>query len=347
MYRVEISAESLRPICATISDDHSYDPLVGYLRGLVWDGTERIDTWLQWGMGASVTPINRWIGQAWLVQAAARALRPGCQADAVLVLMGEQGEGKTSTLRELVGEFWSESRIDIGSVPRCYQQLASAWVHELGEMSAFLGSRVDQNEAKTFLTAPTDRFIPLYGRAPVTWARRCVFVGTTNRPEFLRDPTGARRFWPVEVGRTSPVQRDLVVAARNQLWAEAVHRLESGAEWWLPRERWPELREVQQDYQLSDAWSDAVERWIAAHAQITVTGAALRVLCVGGEPIISKTLLTAAIGKRLEQITRADEMRLSDIMERLGYRSRKVWSPASNRQVHGFIEKETLVFSEG
>ena len=347
VYRVEISAESLRPICATISDDHGYDPLVGYLRGLRWDGTERIDTWLQWGMGAADTPILRWIGQAWLVQAVARALRPGCQADAVLVLLGEQGEGKTSTLRELVGEFWSESRIDIGSVPRCYQQLASAWVHELGEMSAFLGSRVDQNEAKTFLTAPVDRFIPLYGRVPVTWARRCVFVGTTNRPEFLRDPTGARRFWPVEVGRASPIRRELVVAARDQLWAEAVHRLNAGAEWWLPRERWSELREIQQDYQMGDAWADAIERWLSARAAIVPTATGLRVLCADGEPITSKILLTEAVGRRLEQITRTDEMRLGDIMERLGYRRKKVSSPTLKKQVHGFVEKDWMSFSEG
>ena len=340
VYQVEISADSLRPICAAIGDDHRRDPLQEYLRGLVWDGVERIDGWLVWGMGAADTPINRWMGAAWLIQAVARALRPGCQADATLVLLGEQGEGKTSTLRELVGAFWSESKIDIGNVPRCYQQVAAAWVHELGEMSQFLGSRLDQNEAKNFLTSPVDRFIPLHGRAPVHWARRCVFIGTTNRPEFLRDPTGARRFWPVELGVSGPVQREQVVSLRDQLWAEAVHRFNAGAEWWLPRARWGELRSVQADYQQADAWAEAVEQWISEYAHVQATPGGLPVLTVRetGHPATTKTLLVSAVGKDLDRIAPQDCSRMGDILTGLGYRARKVRQ--GDRLVNGYIQKE-------
>ncbi len=340
VYRVEISADSLRPILAAISDDHRRDPLNEWLRGLRWDGVERIDTWLQWGMGVVDSPINRWIGQAWLVQAVARALRPGCQADATLVLLGEQGEGKTSTLRQLVGgAFWSESKIDIGNVPRCYQQVAAAWVHELGEMSQFLGSKLDQNEAKNFLTSPSDSFTPLFGRSTVRWLRRSVFVGTTNRPEILRDPTGARRFLPVEVGVTGPVDQAAVVGQRDQLWAEAVARFDAGAEWWLPRARWGELREVQSDYQSGDAWGEAVEQWLREYATTIATPSGLDVLSVRetSEPVTTRVLLIKAIGKDLSAIHTADCARMGDILAGLGFRHRKVRHGSS--VVNGYTKK--------
>lgn len=340
VYGIEISAEALRPITQAIAADTTRDPLKEYLLGLRWDGEARIDTWLQWGMGVADTPIYREIGRMWLVQAVARALRPGVQADATLVLLGSQGEGKTSTLRELVSRpFWSESEIDIGNSPRCYQQVAAAWVHELGEMAAFLGSRIDQNAAKTFLTAPEDNFIPLHGRAPVKWQRRSVFVGTTNRPEILRDPTGARRFWPVETGQ---INRDLVIKHRDQLWAEAVSQFrraeagglatyQEGLSWWLPRERWGELQEIQADYKPSDSWLDRIVEWLADPQQRLLRN----------EPVTSRQLLVGAIGKPLESIQRADENRIGDIMRELGWKHLAFRSKAAGgKKVYGYRAPE-------
>lgn len=333
-YGIEISGETLRPVICTVADDQRRDPLGEWLNGLRWDGVERIGNWLQWGMGVEDTPIRREIGRMWLVQAVARALSPGCQADAVLVLMGTQGGGKTSTLRDLVGTaFWSESEIDIGSSPRCYQQLAAAWVHELGEMADFLGSRLDQNKAKTFITSPEDKFTPLYGRALRRRKRRQVFVGTCNRPEVLRDPTGARRFWPVETGE---IKRDLLLSLREQLWAEAVHQFrrweaagrgyQEGLSWWLPMERYGELQEIQADYQPPDAWADRIEEWLQEPNVKLFEG-----------PINTHRLLVEAIGKELPQITKQDEMRVGDIMIKLGWRHKVVWFSALGKAANTYV----------
>lgn len=330
VYRVDVAPASISSVAGALALDCARDPLKTYLRTLKWDGKPRISNWLQWGMGVVDTPIRRWIGQAWLVQAVARALQPGCQADATLVLLGEQGEGKTSTLRELVGSaFWSESKIDIGNTPRCYHQVAAAWVHELGEMADFLGSRMDQNEAKNFLTSPADRFTPLHGRAGVEWSRRAVFVGTTNRPEILRDPTGARRFWPVEAGMTGPIQRTQIVAQRDQLWAEAVAQFDAGFVWWLPKSRWGELREVQADYKASDSWEDRILEWLS-DPQVKILQ----------EPVTSRRILVGAIGKRLDAISRSDEMRVGEIMAGLNWRHKAVWNRALKRTVNAFLPKD-------
>lgn len=324
-YRIEIPGLSVDPLVRMIAEDAQKDALMEYLRGLVWDGTPRIHNWLQWGMGVVDSPINCWIGEAWLVQAVARALDPGCQADATLVFLGTQGEGKTSVFRALAGPFGSESKIDIGNTPRCYQQIAGKWLYELGEMAHFLGGRGTTEDAKTFLSAKRDDYIPLHAKYQVSVARRCVFVGSTNRPEILRDPTGARRFWPVEAGVASQIDAPTVAMLRDQIWAEAVVRYDSKFEWWLPRERWPELKEVQADYQAGDSWSDKIVEWLE-----------MPEVRNSEDPITSRRLLTGAIGKDLDKCTKADEMRIGDIMAALGWRHKAVWNKLLARKVNGY-----------
>ena len=328
VYRVEISAVALRPVIEAIAEESPRDPLSDYLLGLRWDGQPRIHNWLQWGMGVADSPINRWVGEAWLIQAVARALQPGCQADSTLVFLGEQGEGKTSVFRILAGEFRAESKIDIGNAPRCYQQIARVWIYELGEMGHFLSSRTSQEEAKNFLTAPEDDYVPLYGHAPIKVKRRCVFIGTTNRPEILRDPTGSRRFWPVTAGETGPIQVEMIRELRDQIWAEAVVRFRAGQQWWLPKERAAELQELQMDYRASDSWEDRIQEWLADPE-----------VKVNEEPVTSRRILVGAIGKKLDQITKADEMRCGDIMAALGWRHKAVWNGALKKKINAFVEK--------
>uniref|UniRef100_UPI002ED32185 VapE domain-containing protein n=1 Tax=[Ruminococcus] torques TaxID=33039 RepID=UPI002ED32185 len=55
------------------------------------------------------------------------------------------------------------------------------------------------------------------------YPRRCVFFGTSNEEEFLKDMTGNIRFWPVDVGvhpAKKSVWKDLPQEV-DQIWAEA------------------------------------------------------------------------------------------------------------------------------
>jgi predicted P-loop ATPase len=69
--------------------------------------------------------------------------------------------------------------------------------------------------------------------------RQCGFAGTINPGSngYLRDETGARRFWIVSCGEgwdaTSQVNITKLDAARDHLWAEAVHRYRANEIWWL------------------------------------------------------------------------------------------------------------------
>ncbi|MBE0580146.1 VapE domain-containing protein [Devosia sp.] len=100
------------------------------------------------------------------------------------------------------------------------------WIIELGELESLKTTTVETMNG--FLTCRVDRYRPPYGTCAVNVPRQCVFSGTTN--SYLRDPTGARRIWPVAVTK-SDVER--LSADRDQIWAEAVHLYRSHHKWWL------------------------------------------------------------------------------------------------------------------
>ncbi len=258
VYRIDCPPEALSKVVAAIAADNVRDPLGEYLNGVAWDGTPRMDRWLVDGLGVEASPLVSTIGRRWLIQAVARALRPGCKADATLVLTGKQGAQKSSALRALIGpEFFSDSPILLGEV-RGIQQAHSAWGHELSELSSLRGRAVE--DVKAFLTTQSDTFIQMYGRQPVTWARRCFFCGTTNEDTFLGDPTGARRFWPVRVGA---VDLDWIKLNRDQIWAEAVAAYRAGEIWHLDQVEEKEITEAREEFQREDLWETRIAKWLS------------------------------------------------------------------------------------
>ena len=188
-------------------------PVQDYLDGLAWDGTPRIDTWLEDYLQASEVPPG--VGRRWLLSAVRRATDPGCKVDTTLILVGAQGAGKSSGMRALmpVPAWFSDTPIDMGSKD-AYLAMQGVWVMEVAELASMRAR--DAESIKAFLSAQVDRFRPPYGRNMVELPRGTVFVGTTNEAEFLDDPTGARRFWPVKVGRIDVLG---LTRDRDQLWA--------------------------------------------------------------------------------------------------------------------------------
>lgn len=239
-----------------IAATREHDPFAGWLEGLQWDGVPRMADAARRLLGAHEEREQYFLAW-WLISAVARTLKPGCQAEYVIVLEGEQGIRKTSFLRELVGSAFYRrlpGQLD-ASNPRVVGRMHGAVIVELAELSALKRSEVEQ--VKEFIDTREDTWQPLYSPIVRTDPRMFVFAGTTNNDTYLKD-TENRRFWPI---RVTAVDLAALAAERTQLWAEAVTRYRAGVHWWPEpgdltrlgiREAQGERREISEDELLGD-----------------------------------------------------------------------------------------------
>ena len=193
----------------------------GYLESLVWDGKKRLDTLLSDYLGADDTAYTRAVIRKSLAAAVARVMAPGTKYDYMPILAGPQGIGKSTFLRTLGGRWYSDSLSSFEG-KEAAEMIQGTWINELGELNGMTKS--ETNAVKQFLSKTDDIYREPYGRKTVNFPRRCVFFGTTNDSEFLKDKTGNRRFWPVDVGINKPSKNVFtgLEAELDQIWAEAV-----------------------------------------------------------------------------------------------------------------------------
>ena len=224
---------------------NSEHPLRNYLSELKWDGQARVNNILIEYFGATDNSFTRDAFRKMMVAAVARVMDPGCKFDYMLVLVGMQGIRKSSFLNILAKSWFSDSFSTVQG-KEALESLQGAWVIEIAELSAFRKSEVEA--IKHFISKQKDDYRPAYARSPETFKRQCVFFGTTNNLEFLKDPTGNRRFWPVLCGQnniTKNVFEDLPKEV-DQLWAEAVHLYQQGEQLYLSKETEEKARATQE-----------------------------------------------------------------------------------------------------
>lgn len=205
-----------------IANENRYHPVRDYLNGLVWDGVPRLETLLIEYQGAEDSRYTREVTKKALVAAVARIFVPGIKYDNVLVLVGPQGCGKSSILKKLGQEWFSDSLTTVQG-KEAYEQIQGFWIIEMAELSAL--KRHEVESIKQFTAKGEDSYRAAYGHHVETFKRQCVFFGTTNTYDFLKDMTGNRRFWPVDVNpdrATKQVWGELTKEAVDQIWAEAV-----------------------------------------------------------------------------------------------------------------------------
>lgn len=244
-YKVESSAKIRDAVDLAMLEKIKH-PVREYLEGLLWDGEERADTLFIDYLGAEDSVYTRAVTRAALVGAVARIMKPGCKHDHMLVLVGPQGCRKSTTLAKLGREWFSDSLFTM-SGKDAFEQVQGYWIIELGEMAAAKKSEVEQ--IKSFISKQSDNFRAAYARRTQDHPRQCAFFGSTNDDEFLRDYTGARRFWPVNVDNTGRKMADkLTPEVIDQIWAEIVERYNEGEPWYLREEAEAEAREVQEEH---------------------------------------------------------------------------------------------------
>jgi hypothetical protein len=305
--------------------ENTFDPVREYLDGLRWDGVPRIDDWLIRYCGAADTPLNRAFGRKVLVAAVRRVRQPGCKFDEMLVLEGFQGQGKSTMVRVLAGEAnFSDAEIIGGDKREQQEAVQGIWIYEIGELEGM--TKHDVTAIKLFLSKTHDSARPAYGRTRVDRPRRCVFVGTTNDKSYLRDTTGNRRYWPVELG-SKLIDLEMVKRDRDQLWAEAAVAEASGEPLTIPPALWAAASVEQQARVTQDAWEDLIQRRLSKlfeDKKFTdkVGAYSIDVDEGGGSEwrVASDYLLgEAVLGITVERRTNAVTKRLADVMRTLGW----------------------------
>ncbi|MBA8904899.1 VapE domain-containing protein [Aminobacter ciceronei] len=248
-------ATTIQPVIAAVAEKYQFDRLREYLDGLTWDGQPRIRQWLADYVGCAATNYNSVVGMRFLISAVARGLEPGCKVDTMPILEGPQGAMKSTVLRDLFGKsFFTDELSDIGSKD-AMMEMAGVWGIEVAEMHRF--NAAETNNVKKFLSRQADRYRPPYGRSVIEVHRRVVLAGTIN-PEgnpYLRDSTGARRFWPVTVGT---IDLDAVSRDRDQLWAEAVAEFRKKTPHWIQPDEVADVEAEQAKRTDVDVWTDAI-----------------------------------------------------------------------------------------
>lgn len=225
------SPSKLKNALLTITAERSFHPIKEYLEGLpAWDGKKRLETLLIDYLGAEDSSYVRAVTRKTLVAAVARVYESGIKFDTVLVLSGPQGIGKSMFFAKLGGIWFSDSltisdmRDKTGA-----EKLQGFWIMEIGEMNGI--KKVEVETVKSFASRQDDKFRVAYGTVVESHPRQCVICGTSNSQHFLRDVTGNRRFWPVQVtGECSLHPWNMSKPLLEQIWAEALTLYNAGEE---------------------------------------------------------------------------------------------------------------------
>lgn len=298
-----------------------FDPVVDFLETAqaAWDGVPRLGRWLTTYLGGPDDELTRAIGSAMLVAAVRRARQPGCKFDFITVLEGPQGSGKSSALRILAGsdDVFSDAELLHLDGRGQMEAVQGIWIYEQSELSGLRAADVEK--VKAFSSRTHDCARAAYDRFTSNLPRRCIFVGTTNKDDYLRDATGNRRFWPV---RTGAIDLEALRRDRNQLWAEAAIVEAGGEPLGLPESLWKRAAEVQLDRVAEDSWADV-----------------LRAAPWERHTHDRKRVLTEQLYRLLKldprDQTPAAGARLRAVMERLGWTKTKVKD--GGRSLQGYV----------
>jgi hypothetical protein len=298
LHSLEISKDRAADAATIVARRNAYHPVHDYLNSL--------DTALQphdWDQIAhlclgTLCPWAQLHLQRQLIGLVARVIQPACKLDTALVIHSpDQGIGKSSMWEALGGDWFSDSLGDLHNLKDDILQLHSAWIHEWGEIDAVVGKR-ESETLKKFLSARKDDVRKPYGRGVETLKRSCGIVGTTNRNDFIKDPTGNRRFPVITVNQ---INLDWVENNRHAIWGSALHAYRSGLPWHYTNAENSQISEHARNYSAEDPLLDAIETWTEDHPQLTEVCVA-RVVFDIDRSRIGDQELSRQVSRRLAQL---------------------------------------------
>ncbi len=256
-------ANKIFDACSLVCHRHTVNAVKDFLNALpAWDGVPRLDTLFVDYLGAADTEYTRAAARKSFAAAVARAMEPGIKYDTMPILAGPQGLGKSTLLRIMGGDWFSDS-LDTFGGKEAYELIQGSWLLELGELNGL--SKAEMNVVKQFLSKLADIFREPYGRRTREFPRRCVFFGTTNESEFLRDKTGNRRFWPIDCAINPPTKNVFTQLAGEapQIWAEALNAWRNGEKLFLDGEAEEIALKAQEEHSEHNAKEGVIREFLS------------------------------------------------------------------------------------
>jgi predicted P-loop ATPase len=300
---LDIGKQKASDIVVMCARENTYSPVKEYLNSLAGKELINLESLAERYFGTR-DPFHGILLKRTLIAAVARAFKPGCKVDTMCILQGPQALLKSTFWLTLASEAWFTDNLSEASEKDEKLKLRRYWILEFSEFETVY-KRKDVEQLKAFLSSRIDSLRRPYGRSLEDFPRTSIFVGSTNRQEFLNDPTGGRRYWVIPVSQTIPIQ--MLEKERDLIWGAAVAAYRSGEQWWLTPEEDVLLEEANRGWQSSDTWEAAALNYLQNKSICTVS-----------------ELFTHAIQLELTKQGKAEQMRLSDILRRNGWaRSRK------------------------
>lgn len=298
----------------------TYNPIKTAIECIKWDGTDRITQTLSKWMGAEDSEYTREVSRLIFAGGIHRLYHPGCKFEDMPVLIGGQGAGKSSFVRFLALEdrFFSELVTLDGK--EGMENIEGSWIVEVSELLALTKTK-EQEAVKAYLSRLTDKFRPAWGHYVVERPRTCIFLGTSNRENFITDKTGGRRFYPVHCKNTGYYLFDHESECREyirQCWAEALHKIDT--DFMAPfarREIRPLIEGMQEGAMEDDYRIGMIQSWLDEKAESSVCGS---------------MIWEQALQQDLSRFTKADQTQIGLIMNNItGWQK----SPAGRTKTFG------------
>lgn len=180
---------------------YKYNPVIDYLNSIREKRSENIkckDVFVKW-FKAQETPnkLIEKLTEKWFVSAVKRIFEPGCDIEGMIYVFGKTGTGKSTFIHRLAKGFDKQYIGDIENTQKVCEVMNHCWILNFDEMKSLV--KKDPQSVKEFLTTPSDTVRLAYRTDAEEYQRHCVFFGSTNNPDVLKDYSGdvERRFWPI------------------------------------------------------------------------------------------------------------------------------------------------------
>lgn len=321
-----IGRELIRDAVLDVAEMNKVDTAIEWLNAQAWDGVPRVGTFLSRYFGADDTPYTRAVSEYIWTALAGRVLDPGCKADMVPILKGEQGLIKSTAISALAPSRDEFVELDFGEKEAdLARRMRGKLVAEVPELRGLRTRELDY--IKAFTARTHEEWVPKFREYTIAFPRRLIFFGTTNEDHFLADETGNRRWLPFEVVRPADIKA--IRRDRSQLWAEARYLFDLVGIIWEPAERL--ARGEHEKYMVQDSLADVIEAWLDREDDLDGTTPRTRKFLQVHE------VMREALNMDVSRDRRKEEMSVAKALKKIGYIRDRVWDTAQNKQIKAWI----------